>query len=343
MSWWMEKRTYRNIFIFVMLGLVTYFLYLVRGLFLPFALAIILVYLLNPLVGRMESRGSPRVGAILILYLGVIIVVTSLLMYGVPRMVNQLENLVETIPAYTDQVQDIIRNIEERFANSDMPPGVQQVINERISWVEARLLELVRTTADLLLTLVGNLFNFILAPVLAFYIMKDLEHLKRKGAAALPKEWSEDICRLAKDIDHVFACFVRGHLTVVVIVAALTSAAFALIGLEFATMLGLIAGLAELVPYFGPFIGAVPAVAIALLTSKLMAVKVIIAVFVIQQLEGAVISPRILGNSMGLHPLTIIATLLAGGHLFGIVGMLLAVPLAAIVKILVTFVWEKLS
>ncbi|RYD03486.1 hypothetical protein N752_18940 [Desulforamulus aquiferis] len=178
MSWWMEKRTYRYFFILVMFGLVTYFLYLIRGLFLPFALAIVLVYLLNPLVDRMETRGTPRVAAILILYLGVIIIVTSLLMYGVPRMVNQLESLVETIPAYTDQLQDIIKGIEQSFANSAMPPGVQQVINERISWAEARLLEMVRRTADLLLALIGNLFHFILAPVLAFYIMKDLEHFK---------------------------------------------------------------------------------------------------------------------------------------------------------------------
>lgn len=343
MAWWKEKRTYRNIFIIFMIGLITFFLYLVRGLFLPFALAVILVYLLNPLVDRMTLRGTNRVAAILILYLGVIIVVTSLLMYGVPRMVNQLEKLVETIPTYTDQVQVIIHNIQQRFADSAMPPGVQQVLAERISWAEVRLLEMVRQTADLLLTLIGNLINFILAPVLAFYIMKDLEHLKRSSRAMIPREYADDVCRLACEIDHVFANFVRGHLTVVVIVAVLTSAAFAIIGLDFALMLGVIAGLAELIPYFGPFFGAVPAVAIAFMESKLMAIKVIVAVFIIQQLEGAVISPRILGNSVGLHPLSIIAALLAGGHLFGILGMLLAVPLAAIVKIVVVFIWEKLS
>ena len=114
------------------------------------------------------------------------------------------------------------------------------------------------------------------------------------------------------------------------------------IGLEFAAMFGIIAGIAELIPYFGPLIGAAPAVGIALLHSKYMTLKVILAVLIIQQVEGNIISPKIMGNCMGLHPLVIIVALLAGGHLFGIAGMLLAVPLAAIIKIIVSFVWRKL-
>ena len=342
MPWWKEKRTYRYLFVALLTGIVFYFLYLVRGLMLPFLLAIVLVYLLNPMVERMEKRGSPRVIAILILYLGVIIVVTSLLMYGVPRMVNQLEKLVETIPAYTDQVEQMVNQIQQRFADSAMPPGVQQILDERIAWVELKLMEVVRKAIDLLLGILSNLLYIALAPVLAFYIMKDLKELKKWGISQFPQKCYADVLRLAREIDHVFSNFVRGHLTVVIIVGALTSLSFALIGLEFGVMLGIIAGLAELIPYFGPLIGAVPAVALALLQSKWLALKVIIAVTIIQQLEGNVISPKILGDSMGLHPLAIIVALLAGGHLFGIAGMLLAVPLAAIARILVKFIWGKL-
>lgn len=343
MAWWKDKRTYRYLFLATLTGFILYFLYLIRELFLPFILAIVLVYLLNPLVDRMEKRGSPRVTAILILYLGVIIVVLSMLMYGVPRMVKQLEELVESIPAYTDQVEGIVRDIQQRFADSAMPPGIQQILDERISWAESKLLQIVRLVIDFLMGILGNLFNIVLAPVLAFYIMKDLHLLKKWFFSLPPQEWAEDIVRLCKEINHVFTSFIRGHLTVVVIVGVLTSLAFLLIGLEFATMLGIIAGLTELIPYFGPFIGAIPAVAIALLQSKWLGIKVILAVFIIQQLEGNVISPKILGNSVGLHPLAIIAALLAGGHLFGIAGMLLAVPLAAIARIIVRFTWEKLN
>ncbi len=343
MPWWTEKRTYRILFVSLLFALASYFIYLIRGLFLPVALAIVLVYLLNPMVDRMERRGTSRVVAILILYLGVIIIVTSVLMYGIPRMVNQLESLGQAIPTYTDQVEDTVRSIQQRFAHSAVPPGIQQIMDERIRWAEAKLMEVARKGADLLLALVGNLLNFALAPVLAFYIMKDLQFIKQRGASLVPKQCYSDACRLAREVDHIFACFIRGHLTVVVIVGMLTGLAFAVIGLEFATMLGVIAGLAELIPYFGPFIGAVPAVALALLESKWLALKVILAVFIIQQLEGNIISPKILGDSMGLHPLTIILVLLAGGHLFGLVGMLLAVPLAAITRVAVCFIWEKLS
>ena len=343
MAWWKDKRTYRYLFLAILTGLILCFLYLTRELFLPFILAIVLVYLLNPLVDRMEKRGSSRVASIFILYLGVIIVVTSLLMYGVPRMVNQLEELVESIPAYTDQVEGMVTQVQQRFADSAMPPGIQQIVDERIQWVESKLLEVVRKVMDLLLGLLGNLFHIILAPVLAFYIMKDLAPLKKWFFSLPPRECADDIARLCKEINHVFTSFIRGHLIVVVIVGVLTSLAFLLLGLEFAVMLGIIAGLTELIPYFGPFIGAVPALAIALLQSKWLAIKVLVAVFVIQQLEGNIISPKILGNSLGLHPLAIIAALLAGGHLFGIVGMLLAVPMAAIAKILISFTWEKLN
>ncbi|GAB6182012.1 AI-2E family transporter [Desulfotomaculum defluvii] len=343
MAWWKEKYTYRYLFLSLLIILILYFLYLVRGLFVPFVLAILLVYLLNPLVDRMERRGSSRVVAILTLYLGVIIVITSLFMYGVPRMVNQLERLVESIPLYTDQVELMVENLQRSFADSSVPPGVQRIVEERIGWVEAELLAVVRKSIDLLMTILSNLFNIILAPVLAFYIMRDLELLKSWARSIVPKEMAADVFYLAKQIDLVFSSFIRGHLTVVVIIGVLTSLSFMLIGLEFATMLGIIAGITELIPYFGPLIGAIPAVAMALLHSKWMVIKVVLAVFFIQQIEGNVISPRILGQRVGLHPLAIIVALLAGGHLFGIGGMLLAVPMAAIFKIIVSFAWRKLN
>ncbi|MEG6522490.1 AI-2E family transporter [Desulfotomaculum sp. 1211_IL3151] len=342
MAWWKEKCTYRYLFLSLLISLILYFLYLVRGLFVPFILAVVLVYMLNPMVDRMQRRGASRVAAILILYLGVIIIVTSLLMYGVPRMVNQLERLVESIPLYTDRVKLMVLNIQHSFDHSSVPPGVQQIVDERIRWVESQLLAVVRKSIDLLMTILSNLFNVVLAPVLAFYIMKDLDLLKSWARSIIPKEIAADVFYLAKEIDFVFASFIRGHLTVVLIIGVLTSLSFMLIGLEFAAMLGIIAGVTELIPYFGPLIGAVPALAMALLHSKWMVLKVLVIVFIIQQLEGNIISPRILGQRVGLHPLAIIVALLAGGHLFGIGGMLLAVPLAAMVKIMISFVWQKL-
>ncbi len=121
----------------------------------------------------------------------------------------------------------------------------------------------------------------------------------------------------------------------------MTTAAMALLGVEFALMLGIFAGLAEIIPYFGPIIGAVPAVGLAILKSKWLAVKVAIAFLVIHQLEGNIISPKILGDKVGLHPLVVIFSLLAGGELYGLPGMLLAVPAAAILRVIVRFALQK--
>jgi predicted PurR-regulated permease PerM len=136
--------------------------------------------------------------------------------------------------------------------------------------------------------------------------------------------------------------FIRGYFLVAAIVGGLTAIAMALLGLEFALMLGIFAGLAELIPYFGPVIGAVPAIGLAVLQSKWLAAKVALAFFVIHQLEGNIISPKILGDKVGLHPLMVIFSLMAGGELYGLAGMLLAVPVAAVLRVVVVFVYIKI-
>jgi len=136
--------------------------------------------------------------------------------------------------------------------------------------------------------------------------------------------------------------FIRGHLLVASMVGVLTSLGLALVGVKFYLLLGIIAGIADLIPYFGPIIGAIPAVGLALLNSSQQALYVLLVMVVVQQVENNLLSPKILGDSVGLHPVVVIFVLLAGGHLFGILGMLLAVPLTAILRILVNYLYTLL-
>ncbi len=341
LAWWKEKKSWRLLILSAFAAGVVCFLYLVRGLFFSFALAVLLSYLINPLVGAISKRGTPRAAAILWAYLALFLVMAGFLMYGFPLIIDQLNSLVEAIPQYTVQAHEIAQSVQDRYSGLGMPDGMKQVFDERIRWLEGILLEHVRNILAAIVGMVGCIFKIILAPVLSFYILKDLELIKKKALSILPAGWRDDAVDLFKEIDRVLGSFIKGYLLVAAIVGGMTAVAMALLGVDFAVMLGLFAGLTELIPYFGPIIGAVPAVCLALLNSKWLAVKVAAAFFIIHQLEGNFISPKILGDKVGLHPLVVIFSLLAGGELYGLAGMLLAVPAAAVLRVIVNFIFSK--
>lgn len=342
MAWWREKKYYRLALLILLLAMGIYFLYLVRGIFFSFILAVTLTYLLNPVVSALEEKGVPRVLAIMVAYAALVIIAGSLILYGMPHVIRQLNQMVDVVPEYTEQVKEFSQSIQKQYARAGIPEAIRNVIEERISWIEQSLLELARRTAEGLTGIAGYIFNIVLAPILAFYLLKDVELFKEKAVRAIPSRWRDDMLTLGSEVHRVLNRFIRGYMTVSLIVGGLTWLAMSILGVEFPIMLGLFAGLTQIIPYFGPVIGALPAIALGLLTSRWLALKVIIAFFIIQQLEGSVISPKILGDQVGLHPLFVILVLLAGGQLFGLMGMILAVPVAAVLKVIVAFALEKL-
>lgn len=338
---WERKRQYKISFYILLFLSAAAFIYLLRGLFVTFLLTLVLVYLLYPVISSMEARGTPRVLAIFLAYLGLVIVAAAVLMYGIPRLVTQIHTLVDMLPIYTSQLEVLIRDLQKSYYKTELPPGMRQAINRQIIEIEFMLQNILEQTVQAILNLVSYTFNILLAPVLAFYFLNDLENIKITVKKWMPEENFTEYWELGKKINAVLTSFIRGHLILVFVVGVLTSLAMAFLGLEYAVMLGIIAGLAELVPYFGPLIGAVPAVIVGLLQSKWMAVKVLLAILIVQQLEGNIIAPKILGKSVGLHPLVVILGLVAGAKLAGVAGMLLAVPAAATFKIIITFLYEK--
>lgn len=342
MKWWQNKKYYRIALLVLLAVIGIYFLYLLRGIFLSFLLAVVLTYLLNPVVSAMEQKGSPRVAAILVVYVVLVIVLSSLILYGMPHINRQLNHLAQVVPEYMAQINDFIHSIQKHYAKAGIPAAVRDVIEERISFVENYLLQLARRATEGLMGIAGYLFNIILAPILAFYLLKDIELFKEKAVNAIPPRWREDILILGRDIHQVLNSFIRGYMTVSLVVGFLTWLAMLLLGVEFPLILGVFAGLTQIIPYFGPVIGALPAIALALLTSKWLAFKVVIAFLIIQQLEGTIISPKILGDQVGLHPLFVILVLLAGGQLFGLMGMILAVPVAAVLHVILKFLLQKI-
>lgn len=342
MEWWRSKRTYRMAVLILVPVLMCYFLYRVRVILLPFILAIIITYLINPLVKVLESRQFPRTVAILIIYLALSVFTGLIIFYAMPELFRELNKFALNIPAYMHSFEAMFDGIQKYYQRFGLPDGIRQVFDERIMQLQRLLVVLVRQTLSGIMNLFSSLLSFIIAPFFAFYLLRDLANIKEGLLGIIPNTYRTEILALLRDVDDVLSKFVRGHLTVCLIIGVFTGLGMALIGVDFAFVIGLIAGITDLIPYFGPFIGAVPAIALAVLKSKTTVLYAILVIIVVQQLEAQIVTPKIMGNSLGLHPLLIIFILLAGGELYGIVGMLLALPVTAVFKVIFNYFYLKL-
>ncbi len=343
MSWWPKNTNYYRLVLNLLLVVVAlYFIYLIRGIFLSLLLAVVLAYLLYPLVRMVENRGMSRTSSILLVYSAMFIIVAGLVLHGMPHIIAQLDMLAEVVPGYTVQVQEFTASLQHEYARAGIPDAVRRIIDQHITWVEQVLTQMAEQVVQAIIGLAGYIFNLILAPIFAYYLLKDVEMFTERAALLIPYQWREDVQELGSEVSRVVDSFIRGYLLVSVITGVMTGFALAFLHMDFALMLGIFAGITNLIPYFGPLIGAVPAVALAMLVSKWLVIKVIIAFLVIQQLESSIISPKILGDRVGLHPLLVILVLLAGGQLFGLTGLIFSVPVAAVLRVVIIFAMNRL-
>jgi len=319
-----------------------FFLYQVRRIFTPFILAALLAYLLKPAVLLLGKKGLKRPVAILFMYLLVLVLLLPVVFFVLPRLINELNDFIARLPVFTAEVEGLFQGFYQRYNQVRVPASIRHLVDESIANISFAFQQGARRVAQSLLDLITGVASFLLAPILAYYLLRDSEHIGRSFSRLLPIQVKEDVLGLWAEIDRVLTNFIRGHLLVSLIVGFMTGIGLYLVGSEYAVILGVIVGLADLIPYFGPIIGAIPVVALSLLQSKKAALYALVVMAVVQQVEGSYLAPRILGECVALHPLVIVFALLAGGHLWGVFGLLLAVPLTAIGRILIRFIWARL-
>lgn len=299
---------------------------------MPFILAIILAYLLNPLVDFFESRRIPRVLAIIMIYIAAGALLTLGVTYTVPRILAEINKLTERLPEFTELVTRFVADIEERFQNSSLPPVFRTMVEQNIQKAQDRLLLALEYSVEALLGALGRVFIALLTPVLTFYLLKDVVIIKRTIANLMPGKHRRKLLAWLSKIDATLGSWIRGQLLIASVVGILSTIGLSIIGLDFAILLGVLAGMLDVIPYFGPLIGGIPPVIVGLLVSPAMGIKALAVIIVVQQIESNLITPQILGHSLGLHPLLVIFALLLGGELAGFLGIVLAVPTAAIIK-----------
>jgi predicted PurR-regulated permease PerM len=310
----------------------------------PLLIAVAVVYLLNPLVSALERRGVARVagaGIVYLLFLCIVALVVSLL---VPLVTRQVSSVIDHFPDYLADGQALVRDVAARFGQE---PNFQLDADHVRDWLAAgenrqavtRYLTGLRSVTN---SVISGLIIIVLGPVMAFYLLVDLPRLNRGAMALIPPGRREEIRGLMDRIGQAVGGFFRGQLLVALFVGVASSIGLWAIGLPFWLLVGMVAGIFNLVPLVGPFIGGGLAVIIALVSGQpLKAVWAALVLLVVQQIDNHLISPNVMGRTVQLHPVVVMLALLVGASFAGLFGMLVIVPLAAVVKIVFLFIWSK--
>ena len=310
----------------------------------PLLIAVAVVYLLNPLVSALERRGVPRVagaGIVYILFLCIVALVVSLL---VPVVARQITQVIDHFPDYLADGQAYVRRVAARFGQE---PNFRLDAEQVREWLSAgenrqtvtRYLTGLRSVTS---SLISGLIIFVLGPVMAFYLLVDLPRLRRGAMALVPPSRREEIRGLMDRIGQAVGGFFRGQLLVALFVGVASSIGLWAIGLPFWLLVGMVAGVFNLVPLVGPFIGGGLAVIIALISGEpIEAVWAALVLLAVQQIDNHLISPNVMGRTVQLHPVVVMLALLVGASFAGLFGMLVIVPLVAVVKIIFLFMWSK--
>jgi len=306
---------------------------------LPFLIAIIISYSLNPLVKKFERKGISKSTAIIILYLFFILLIINLIIFVVPELINNTKELSETLPNiignYRDKFDGALSIIKSSKWPSEIKNSINAEIEKGIVLIQEYIMGILRKSLSMLINTLNILLNLFLSLIIAYYLMKDSDYFREWVLSLVPGKWRSGLSATGREINSVLANFIQGQLLTALIVGFLETIGLFIVKIKYPLILGLFGGLANIIPYFGPIIGAIPATAIALLQSPMKAVWTILVFVIVQQIDNNFISPKIIEGKLGLHPVATILAVLVGSEFFGIAGMLFAVPIAAIIRIIV--------
>ncbi len=316
----------------------------------PFVLALALAWLGDPLVDRIEANGRSRNTGVLLVFAAMILTITAALLILVPMIERQISTLIAAVP-----------QAQQWLMQTAIPWFEQKTGLEVMQWMDPdRLIDWVRSHWEQAggfaktffgyvsrsgFAMVTWVVNILLLPILAFYFLRDWDKLIERVASMIPRNHIGTISKLARESDEVLGAFVRGQFLVMIALGVVYAAGLSLVGLKLGLLIGLIAGLISFIPYLGATTGVVLAIAAALVQSQGFDLKLLLLVGVVftvgQLLESYVLTPRIVGDKIGLHPVAVIFAVMAGGQLFGFLGMLLALPVAAVSNVLLRYAHQR--
>ncbi|MCS7462636.1 AI-2E family transporter [Paenibacillus doosanensis] len=302
----------------------------------PFIIAMIISYVLNPVVSLLNARKVPRTVAVLLIYAVFILSTTVVLMNIIPMFMTQLAQLNNHLPQLAMKAQGIVDDMNRvQFLPDSVRTGINQSLNKLENGISLAISEYI----DGIGSTINMLFIAFIIPFLAFYILKDFQLIEKTVLAIVPKAKRKQVITLLVDMDTALGNYIRGQFLVCMIIGILAYLGYWAIGMPYALLLACLVAVFNIIPYLGPFFGAAPAIVMASTISLKMVLMVALVNTICQILEGNVISPQVVGRSLKMHPLLIIFALLVGGELAGVVGLILAVPFFAVMKVILQHVF----
>ena len=343
----MSKTDNKNwIFWLIILGIFSLLVYALRSVLLPFVVGIIIGYLLDPLASRFEKLKLSRTTStcLVLLLVAIILIPAVIALAGI--IDEQLADFINAVPLYmsslSKKIEPFIANLQDNF-----PALSREKIREYLQGNMTNGLKLLGTVLRKLITSSYALINIVslllITPIVAFYMLRDWNNFVKKVDNLLPKAHKKEIRTQAKEIDKIISSFIRGQLSVCVLLGSFYAIGLTFVGLDLGMLVGFIAGIISFIPYVGSIVGFITAIAIAFAQfDTWVPIAQVVAVFGVGQfLEGNFLTPKLVGDSIGLHPVWVMFALLAGGVLLGFLGLMMAVPLAAVIGVLVRFAISK--
>ena len=313
-----------------------------------FFISVILAYIINPLVNYLETKRIPRRFGVLIVYVGFILALVLLFVVVLPKTIEELRNLFIALPQWLNEwnvrILDMSDKIE-KMTNLDMTrimSSGQKQVEAYLNSLESTFVDKVRSMASGMYAAIGRMVSFVLVLILTYYFTVDKNRIKVKVYKAIPSGFRSDILNLGSEINAAMMEFVKGKLLLAVIVGLMTMFMLFILGVNFAVAIGLITIIADIIPYIGPFLAFIPAFFFSFMDSWTKAVWVAVMFFFLQWAENNLFAPKILGKRTGLHPAIVLMCIFIGGGTFGVMGMILSVPVFSILVIIKNFILMKL-
>lgn len=310
-----------------------------------FLIAVLLAYLLNPLVNKFEKLNINRYLGTAIVYIILLLMIIGLGFLVIPSLVDQIEKFIKNLPNMTNYSLNWIKEMLDKnnLYDTDIYLQIEKAVKEYISSSSSKILDWSAGIVTSVTASIGFILTLVLIPIITFFLLADKEKIFDKIKSIFPKKYYSDANNLYHEIDESMSNFVRGRIMMAVFVGIVTMIALLLMRVEFAVVIGLITMISDIIPYVGPFVGFLPAGIFALMDSPMKAVWVGIVFFFINWVENNILGPKLLGESTGIHPIVILISIIIGGGMFGVWGMILSVPFVSLMMILTKFVMKKIK
>lgn len=330
----------------IIIVMIVWLLSKVTSIYLPVILALILSFLLNSVVdffvrlpARWGRRQMPRSIAVLLSFVVAVFAIVIVALFIVFPFIQEFDKFVIDLPGLVRRIQFLIVVIEQQATAMELPDNVRDLLNQGVANMASFSVEMAKRILNAVFGFASQAVELVVVPVLTYYLLKDWRSLQLGFINAFSPQYRQHLQNVTSEMGNVISGYIRGQIVISIIMGVLVFSGMYLLGVDYPLVLGLLATLTETIPIIGPVIGAIPAILLAYIISPALAVKVIVFYILIQQIENHLIVPNIMGHTIDLHPIVVVISLLIGGHIYGVAGMMLAVPVTALLRVVIRHLW----